>query len=143
LFEADPAAASPLLSEFLQPGAPAAAETELLREVRRRRPDERREFVISALAGMLADALRLPDSAAIAPDRSLFDLGLDSILALELTNRISTGFGHPFRATLFFTHPTLATVADYVLREAAPPEESSELGEEELSELIAKEIGRA
>ncbi len=144
LFEADPAAAaSPLLSEFLQPQDEAIQrETELVAALRTCAPANRAGFVLSVLAGMVAEVLRLPSKDAIPPGRSLFDLGLDSILALELTSRISAGFGRPFRATLFFTHPTLEAVADRILSEVAPADESADLSEEELSELIALEIGR-
>jgi len=145
LFEADPAAAAaPLLSEFSQPGnEPAPQETKLAADLRSCAPGNRRDFVVSVLAGMLAEVLRLPDKSSIARGRSLFDLGLDSILALELTSRISAGFGRPFRATLFFTHPTLEAITDHILHELELTDNTEELSEDELSELIAQEIGRA
>lgn len=152
LFEADPAAtASPLLSEFLQFEAkPAAQETLLVAELRSRGAAYRQDFTVGVLSKMLAEVLRLPGPGSVAPNRSLFELGLDSILALELTSRISSSFGRPFRATLFFTHPTVDALADHILREvsagwqdAASPVSDGELSEDELSELIAQEIGRA
>jgi acyl carrier protein len=143
LFEVDPAAAElPLLSEFLQAASPAVQqETELVQEARRLAPRNRKQFVMSVLSKMLKDVLRLPDAGAIDAGRSLFDFGLDSILALDLTGRISTGFGRPFRATLFFAHPTLESVADHILLESELfEEEPGELSEDELSDLIAQEI---
>jgi acyl carrier protein len=106
--------------------------------------------------------LRLPDANAISPAQSFFDLGADSILALELTNRLSTVLGRSFPGTLLFTSPTVETLTERLLLEMAPflddtpptqetedlPHEAvadepieQELTEEELSRLIAQEIG--
>jgi phthiocerol/phenolphthiocerol synthesis type-I polyketide synthase D len=151
LIQADPAlAASPLLSQLLQSAnAPVQEETPLVSDLRSCAPNERRDLVMSALAEMVAEVLRLPDPGSILPTQSVFDLGMDSIIVLELTNRIAFSFGRPFRATLFFTHPTLEGVADHILTELAPTlgdgvlrvGSNDDLTEEELSELIAQEIG--
>jgi acyl carrier protein len=151
LIQADPAlAASPLLSQLLQSAnAPVQEETPLVSDLRSCAPNDRRDLVMSALAEMVAEVLRLPDPGSILPTQSVFDLGMDSIIVLELTNRIASSFGRPFRATLFFTHPTLDGVADHILTEMGPTlgegvsreESNNDLTEEELSELIAQEIG--
>jgi acyl carrier protein len=143
-------AASPLLSGLLQSLNPSVQqETKLLIDLQSCPADDRPDFVMSVLAEMLAEVLRLPGPETVSRSQSLFDLGLDSILALELTNRISTSFGRPFRATLFFTCQTLAAVADHILAElspvlggSSPGEDSDDLSEEELSQLISEEISR-
>ncbi|WP_322064569.1 type I polyketide synthase [Burkholderia ubonensis] len=150
LFRVDaPAAGSALFSELAQPAAqPAQQETELLRQLRSCAPRERIELVTATLAQMLAKTLRLSGADAIAPDQSLFDLGLNSLIALELTDNLTKVFGKPFRATLLFSYPNLQTLAQYVLNELSPSlpapvvdEASDDLDEDDLSELIAQEIG--
>jgi phthiocerol/phenolphthiocerol synthesis type-I polyketide synthase D len=150
LFRVDaPAAGSALFAELAQPAAqPAQQETALLRELHACAPRERIERITNTLARMLAGTLRLPDPDAIAPDQSLLDLGLNSLLALELTDQLNKVFGRPFRATLFFSYPNLRTLAQYVLDELSPSlpapavdESADELSEDDLSELIAQEIG--
>lgn len=144
LSKADPGASgSPLLADLLQlTENPHERETELVLTLKSCVPEERHSSVAVALATIVADVLRLPDANAIGHDQSLFDLGLDSILALELTSRVSSSFGRPFRGTLFFTHPTLGALADYILGELSLGEEFGEAAEEELSALIAQEIGQ-
>ncbi|MCX4165233.1 MULTISPECIES: type I polyketide synthase [Paraburkholderia] len=151
LFRVDaPAAQSALFSELAQPAAqPAQQETELLAQLKSCAPRERLELVTSTLSQMLVKTLRLSRPDAIPPGQSLFDLGLDSLIALELTDRITKVFGRPFRATLFFSYPNLQSLAQYILNELSPSlpaavvEEASDedLSEDELSELIAQEIG--
>ncbi|WP_423383202.1 type I polyketide synthase [Burkholderia sp. LMG 32019] len=150
LFRVDaPAAGSALFSELAQPAAqPAQQETALLRQLHACAPRERLELIAGTLAKMLAETLRLPGPDAIAPEQSLLDLGLDSLIALELTDRLTKVFGRPFRATLFFSYPNLQALARYVLGELSPSlpapvvdEASDDLDEDDLSDLIAQEIG--
>jgi aryl carrier-like protein len=49
----------------------------------------------------------------------LHELGLDSLRAVELRNRLGAGLGlkRPLSATLLFDYPTLAAVADHLARE--------------------------
>ncbi|MGE8574271.1 MAG: beta-ketoacyl reductase, partial [Burkholderia contaminans] len=150
LFRVDaPAAGSALFSELAQPAArQPQQETALLRQLHACAPRERVELIADTLAAMLAETLRLSGPDAIAPEQSLLDLGLDSLVALELTDRLTKVFGRPFRATLFFSYPNLQTLAQYVLNELSPSlpapvvdEASDDLDEDDLSELIAQEIG--
>jgi NAD(P)-dependent dehydrogenase (short-subunit alcohol dehydrogenase family)/acyl carrier protein len=169
LFAGDPRSAiSPLLSAFRLESAAAASEapvqqeTELTRKLRACPRTDRPDLLRATLAGMLAESLRLPD--AIAPSQSFFDLGVDSILALEFTNRLSVALGRSFPGTLLFTSPTVGALADRLLDEMAAVLGGSEQGtshpeqppapatsvpapspdetanEEELSRLIAEEI---
>jgi phthiocerol/phenolphthiocerol synthesis type-I polyketide synthase D len=163
LFANDPrSAASPLLSEFGEAtGTLVDEETELIAQLRACPHVDRTDLLRTVIASMIAESLRLPDANAISPAQSFLDLGFDSILALELTNRLSTMLGRSLPGTLFFTSPTLESLVDHLLEEMAPllasrqpvadsetlPLKTSaaepleqELTEGELSRLIAQEI---
>jgi acyl carrier protein len=50
----------------------------------------------------------------IEPRQRFFDLGLDSLMALELRDRLQTGLGHALAATVVFDYPTLEALVDYL-----------------------------
>jgi acyl carrier protein len=78
-------------------------------------------------------ALGLDPSRAVDPRRPLGELGLDSLLAVELRNTLGTALGHTFPATLLFDHPTIDSLTDHLLESvlgagpaAAEPEKAAE-----------------
>jgi phthiocerol/phenolphthiocerol synthesis type-I polyketide synthase D len=170
LFQADAAAAlSPLLSEQVRNATTfvtrAQEEPELLKKLRELPPSERHEALTAFLSELLGKALKLKNRELLAPRQGLFELGLDSIIALQLKSQLELSLGQPFPATLFFTHPTIESLAEYLssdlrLSEAETqsqtaaletPEAESEstgeststdsLSEEEIAQLITQEIG--
>ncbi|HYY96359.1 MAG TPA: type I polyketide synthase, partial [Pyrinomonadaceae bacterium] len=170
LFQADAAAAlSPLLSEQARNATRTAArmeETELLKTLRALPAAERHEALSAFLTEMLGQALKLKTRELLSPRRGLFELGLDSIIALQLKSQLELSLGLTLPATLFFTHPTIESLAEYLSGELHLPEaeagpraltsERSEAGsasarepstdslsEEEIARLIRQEIGNS
>ncbi|MBB5066042.1 SDR family NAD(P)-dependent oxidoreductase [Granulicella mallensis] len=109
---------------------------------------DRFDWLAARLLEIFSETLRLTNVEAITSTQSFLEMGGDSILALELTNRLSSTLGRTLPGTLLFTFPTIAALTDHLLREltmdlgtADIEEDSRDLNEEELTELIAKEIG--
>jgi acyl carrier protein len=68
-----------------------------------------------AMMRLAARALGLPSSARVDASRPLRDLGLDSLMAVELRNAIGTAVGRTLPATLLFEHPSVDALATYVI----------------------------
>jgi malonyl CoA-acyl carrier protein transacylase/SAM-dependent methyltransferase len=93
-------------------------------------PGERHNLLVELVRSHLAEMLRFDSSQQIDRKRRLMDLGLDSLMAVELRNRLRTSLRlpQPLSATLVFDYPTIDALAEYLESElpgAAPKTLSS------------------
>lgn len=111
-------AARPLLAELVRPVAgsttPAEIATARLRERFAALPAAQRQPALTAyVTGELAKILML-DERSLDPHKGLFDLGMDSLMALEFRNRVQAALDHEVPATLLFNYPTVQAIAGYL-----------------------------
>jgi acyl transferase domain-containing protein len=76
--------------------------------------DERRERLVGLVATEAAAVLGIGDPRKIDPDQALNELGLDSLLALELRNRLGAASGRKQTATLLFDHPSILALSAFL-----------------------------
>jgi acyl carrier protein len=76
---------------------------------------EREEFLTAYLRDQVRSVLGLPAGAAVRPDRGFTDLGMDSLMSVELANRLRASLGCQLPATLTFEHPTLGQLVTHLL----------------------------
>ncbi|MFJ9963659.1 SDR family NAD(P)-dependent oxidoreductase [Streptomyces avermitilis] len=79
---------------------------------------ERAERVLALVREEASRALGLRSAQSVRPDQPLRELGMDSVTAVELRNRIGTRLGAKLPATLLFDHPTPSRLAEYLLTTA-------------------------
>ena len=75
-------------------------------------------YVRDHVTAVLGDASGPPDRR-----HRLMDLGLDSLMAVELRNRLATGLAltRPLSATLMFDYPTIDAIAGHLAKEIQGP----------------------
>ncbi|TLP54793.1 type I polyketide synthase [Microbispora triticiradicis] len=76
-------------------------------------PDERDALLLDLVVGQVAE---VSGHAAdwIEPNATLFELGLDSLMIVELRNRLAATSGLALPASIAFDHPTPAALVDHL-----------------------------
>jgi acyl carrier protein len=149
------------------PAAAAAQEPPLLAAWRTARPDEREEVLIAALRATVARIVGVKNPATIDLHQGLFEMGLDSLMSVELKTQLERQVGRALPSTLTFNYPTIYDLAGYLVAEvlateeptgeaSAPPappapvtpetgaaeDEIDDLSEDELAELLTQRLSR-
>jgi myxalamid-type polyketide synthase MxaE and MxaD len=149
--------AAPVLHPQAAPRKPRSED--LLRRLQQGRASDRQEilsrWVLEEAASVLGIA---PDD--LDPGQGLFDLGMDSLMSVELKGRLETGLDCRLPTTLTFNYPSVAAIVGYLEEQvldgsrapapaqaaaAAPPESRpapapaalDDLSEDELATLLA------
>ena len=103
---APPAAVAPVLTP--------AGKTQLVERLTNAPVQQRKKLLIDYLRDAVAEVTRV-DGSEISEEAGFFDLGMDSLMAVELRRRIEHGVGEEIPITLVMDHPRLSDVADYLL----------------------------
>ncbi|MEN9766606.1 MAG: hypothetical protein RLZZ32_566 [Cyanobacteriota bacterium] len=88
-------------------------------------PLERQSSLVGFVQQQLAKLMGVADPQQIDPTEPLFNMGLDSLMALELTVLLEANLGVRLTESLVFEHPTIEELARYFLQDVLFPEESS------------------
>jgi acyl transferase domain-containing protein/acyl carrier protein len=134
--------------------------SDLLLEIK---PEERRQFIIDHVRHQVARVISASDPALLDIRQGLFEMGLDSLMSVELKGRLETSVGQPLPSTLTFNYPTISELARYldevvltaVDSEAqpedstnkastpdVPTEEIDDLSEDDLADLLASKLSK-
>jgi myxalamid-type polyketide synthase MxaE and MxaD len=101
--------------------ANGADEPELGARLARASAAERRTILDAVVRDSVAKVLKVAP-ARVDPKRALGSLGLSSLMAMELRNRLESTLGRPLSATLAFNYPTVAAIVDFLAGDAEAPE---------------------
>jgi myxalamid-type polyketide synthase MxaB len=130
----EPRLLAELADRYARPSAAPTRQRRLMDEIEAAAPKSRRGLVAGFIREQALRVLGLDAGAAIDPRQPLGELGLDSLMAVELRNVLSRAVERTLPATVLFKYPTIEALADYVLEsaqiDAPPPATPASAGEE-------------
>jgi acyl transferase domain-containing protein/acyl carrier protein len=85
-------------------------------------PRARRERLAALVRAELASVLGLAGPQAVDTGKGFFELGLDSLMAMQLRRRLAGRLATPLPATVTFNHPSVAALAEHLLGLLALPD---------------------
>ena len=94
---------------------------ELRRRLEAAPPAEHHDMLVDHVRGIVARVIGIDAPASLDRRTGLMELGIDSLMALELRKRLGAGLGlaRPLPATLIFDHPSIDALARLLAREIA------------------------
>jgi acyl carrier protein len=96
---------------------PRQPEPSLLDEIREAKPEKARNLLRRCLEQEAIRTLGLDPGERIDPGLPLSELGLDSLMAVQLRNAVSQLVGTSLPATLLFNYPSLGQLSDFLADE--------------------------
>jgi acyl transferase domain-containing protein/aryl carrier-like protein len=143
----------PFFADLAQEGAgrPEEAADEVgqaLRERLRATPENQRLGLLREhVREQVRSVLRLDPSFPLDLDQPLTELGLDSLVGLELTRALGASVGRAVPATLLYEQPTLEALSGWLASELLetvgveePAAEFADLSVDEMESLLAQEL---
>lgn len=76
--------------------------------------EERLDFLKDFISEKIIHVMGLDDSVILSPVQPLLNIGLDSLVAVELKNIIGAAIGKTLPATLMFDYPTITELARFI-----------------------------
>ena len=141
--ESSPSFLEDLLSARVDSDADTSPSSDdLLSRLKETPASEREDLVVSFLQREVQAVLRLPD----APDPAVgfFDLGMDSLMAVEFRNRLNRALSGEYTAanTVVFDYPDITTLASHLARELGEADnEPTPRAQPKRSRLLPQEAG--
>ncbi len=141
--------------------APAGEDAAFQSLLENTHPAERLGLIMEKVCFLVGAVLDLKQASAIEPQTGFFDLGMDSLTAVELKNRLQAAFGQSLSSTVVFDHPTAESLARHLVghvcrpegaaagapgvsggetRKEAPGPQREELSEDQLASLLAAKL---
>jgi acyl carrier protein len=149
---------TPLYDEIprsARPAKPVEEKAPLLRELQNEALAEKRLQRLTAFVrDRVVQVLGLPSADGVETGQPIREMGLDSLMAVEIRNALGVPFGEPLPVSLLYDYPTVDALAGYLMQRfggaatTAEPEtavtaartEVAQASEAEAEALLLKEL---
>jgi acyl carrier protein len=133
-------------------GAPADGQGRLRRLLDEAPPERRWEILVGSVQQAVGRILSLDDAEPVSLTQGFFQMGMDSIMSVQLKTELEIGLGEELPSTLAFDCPTVESLCRFLVDEVlgsdslapATPrpvdQEVEDASEEELVALLAAEL---
>ena len=98
----------------------SAASSALVAQLRQAPPAERKGMLCDYIQGELACILGFDADQALDPDKGFFAMGMDSLSAVELRNRLQTNLAMELPSALLFEHSSAQALAGHLAERLSP-----------------------
>ena len=147
---------TPFFSKFIEKSmAEESGHNDFLKQLKETIEAEQHQFLLKYIEEIVNSVFGYSSSESANRQKSLFDNGLDSLMALEIKNRLESSLRMPLQSTLLFEHPTIDLLGDFLSQQMglsvgneSPPDKEVDdilnhldtLTDEELSALLENEL---
>ncbi len=100
--------------------AMSGAASALIGELRAMAAADRVERLSALVDAAVAEVLSLSGSEVVDRDRGFFDMGVDSLMSVQIKDRIQQLLGREYPASLCFDYPTVMSLVAHLLDELFP-----------------------
>jgi NADPH:quinone reductase-like Zn-dependent oxidoreductase/acyl carrier protein len=108
------AAASPVAGRSTAAASSVTPPANMADEWRQLPSRERAKRVAAFVRAEIGAVLGLDASFVVDPQQGLRDLGIDSLMSIEVRNRLQAGLGQPLPSTVVFDYPTVQALIDLI-----------------------------
>jgi len=112
----------------------------IIAELTQAAPNQRHRLLLSILAETTAHVMGYRDTRKVAVDKPLVEQGADSLMLMEIRNRLQRVLEFSFSVTILYSHPTLEKIAAYLQEEMFPGEEDTRRQSPEKAPTASKQL---
>jgi acyl carrier protein len=127
----------PLLAGVTGAGASSQGPAPLADELRAASSARRGDLMVEHAQRVVGAVLGIPDDAPIDVRLGFFDLGMDSMMALEVRNRLAASLGIALPGTIALDHPTVDRLSEHLLELLFAGDEEAVATDEDLPGELA------
>ncbi|NES89515.1 beta-ketoacyl reductase, partial [Okeania sp. SIO2B9] len=110
-------------------------KSELLEQLYQAPESERNEILIEQLQNDVAKIIGLSKSKLPDPELGFFKMGMDSLMAVELRNLLSSTFNSSISTATLFEKSNIKDLAEYLIEEIFPEGEEEEIDVQDSQEV--------